>query len=117
MKIIADEGMEARIVKSLRSEGYDIIYIAEDMFSLPDIEILQLGLNTKRVVLTKDKDFGELVFREKLPHSGVVLIRLAESMPTFQKAEIVTTAFQQFGDKFENSFSVIDEKFVRIRTK
>lgn len=67
------------------------------------------------VLLTKDKDFGELVFKQKLSHKGIVFIRLSESMNSAKKAEIVLKAFQKHGQEFEFRFSVIDEEFIRIR--
>ncbi len=50
------------------------------------------------MLLTADKDFEELVFRQRLLHSGVVLIRLAGLDPK-TKAELVTTAFEQHADE------------------
>jgi predicted nuclease of predicted toxin-antitoxin system len=115
MILVADEGVEGRIVAMLRTNGYSVTYIAESFPRMEDPDILALAVSSNSVLVTKDKDFGELVFKEKLPHSGIVLIRLPEEMPSQRKAELVLNAFQTHGQEFSGSFSVIDERFVRIR--
>lgn len=115
MKIVADEGIESKIVATLRQNGYNVLYIAESFPSISDTEVLQITLNESAILLTKDKDFGELIFKQKLTHMGIVLVRLGENMSSIDKAEIVLKAFQKHSKEFERHFSVIDEEFIRIR--
>ncbi|MBO9681855.1 MAG: DUF5615 family PIN-like protein [Flavisolibacter sp.] len=61
MIFFADEGLDAPMVELLRNEGYTVIYAAEEMKGATDVEILE-----KAVLITKDKDFGELVIRYKM---------------------------------------------------
>ncbi|HKC64585.1 MAG TPA: DUF5615 family PIN-like protein, partial [Pyrinomonadaceae bacterium] len=69
------------------------------------------------LLLTADKDFGELIFRESLLSSGgVVLIRLA-GLSAESKAEIVSTAFRERGSEFPNCFSVISPGRIRVSWK
>ena len=76
MKFIADEGVDAPIVSALRNKGYDVVYILELSPGKHDDIILNEANSQNRILLTQDKDFGELVFRLRQIHSGVVLIRL-----------------------------------------
>lgn len=115
MKIVADEGVEGSIVRVLREMGHEVIYIAETQKSITDREVLALAAEHTCIVLTKDKDFGELIFRDRLTHHGIVLIRLDEVMPSLNKATIVNKAFSEYGSYFKNAFSVITDRFVRIR--
>lgn len=115
MKIVADEGIESKIVATLRQNGYDVLYIAESFPSISDTEVLQIALNESAILLTKDKDFGELIFKLKFPHKGIVLVRLGENMSSIHKAEIILKAFQKHFEEFKGHFSVIDEEFIRIR--
>lgn len=46
--------------------------------SKPDTDILSIANKDNRILLTTDKDFGELVFKEKFVHSGVILLRLKD---------------------------------------
>ena len=73
--------------------------------------------NERQVLLiTTDKDFGELVFRHGKLNAGVVLLRLAGVSPS-QKAEIVSGALTAHGGEMETAFTVITSKIVRIRPK
>lgn len=63
MKFIADEGIDRPIVDRLRQEGYSVWYIAEMAPSISDDMVLKLANDQKALLLTADKDFGELVFR------------------------------------------------------
>lgn len=115
MKVVADEGIESKIVAVLRENNFQVLYIAELFPSIPDEKVLQIALKEVAILLTKDKDFGELVFKQKLPHKGIVLVRLSENMTSADKAKIVLRAFQKYSEEFEFHFSVIDEEFIRIR--
>ncbi|MBO9638489.1 MAG: DUF5615 family PIN-like protein [Siphonobacter aquaeclarae] len=116
MILVVDEGVEARIVASLREEGFDVLYVAEFHRSISDRDVLGIAVERQGIILTKDKDFGELVFRDHFFHAGIVLIRLDEGMGTSERTEIVCHAFRQFGDQFERAFSVITKELVRIRS-
>ena len=66
------------------------------------------------VLITEDKDFGELVYRQRLVHLGVVLVRL-HGLPSTSKARIVSQAVLQHGSELPNAFTVISPGMVRIR--
>ncbi len=114
MKFIADEGVDRQIVDRLRKDGYDITYIAEFDVGAVDPAILELANNEKRILITRDKDFGELAYRNRLVHAGIILNRLFE-LTSAKKAEIVSNVVQQYGAELENSFTVIQPGRVRIR--
>ena len=72
-----DEGLPFRLADYLRIEGHDVAICGRDHpLSLDDREILAIAVARQRIVLTNDKDFGDLVFRDGLPHAGVILFRL-----------------------------------------
>jgi predicted nuclease of predicted toxin-antitoxin system len=77
VNLAADEGVDRPVVERLRQDGHDVVYVAELSPSLPDDEVLQQANARGAVLMTADKDFGELVFRQGLVHSGVILLRLA----------------------------------------
>ncbi|MDO8725455.1 MAG: DUF5615 family PIN-like protein [Candidatus Methanoperedens sp.] len=78
--------------------------------------VLEMANDKSALLLTADKDFGELVFRQKRVTSGVVLIRLA-GLSSIRKAEIVVSAINKHGRELMHSFSVINPGAVRIRHK
>ena len=77
MKLLADESVDWPIIARLRDDGHDVPAIAEDSPGLPDLGVLARAHAEGVVLITGDKDFGELVYRQKLPHAGVLLLRLA----------------------------------------
>ena len=116
MILVADEGVDRAVVERLRRDGHDIVYVAELSPSIPDAEVL-LQANARRAVLvTADKDFGELVFRQGLVHSGVVLLRLA-GLPNTTKAVIVAEVCRERTAELLGAFSVVSPGHIRIRRR
>ena len=114
MKFVADEGVEARIVERLRFEGHDVDYIAEFAPGITDDEVLELSNTGRRVLVTVDKDFGELVFRLRRAASGVLLVRLT-GLSSDDKAELVAGAVRDHGSQMSGAFTVISPGVIRIR--
>ena len=77
MKFLADENIDKPIVARLRADGHIVFYVAEIGPGLPDNKVIELSNKEEALLLTADKDFGELVFRQGLIMQGVILIRLA----------------------------------------
>ena len=76
MKYLADENVAAKIVAWLRNRGDDVRYAAEERPGELDREWLKEAEGEQRLILTSDKDFGELVFRDQLNSHGIILLRL-----------------------------------------
>lgn len=116
MNLVADEGVDRPVVERLRLDGHDVVYVAELSPSVADVAVLQLANARSAVLLTADKDFGELVFRQGLVHSGVVLVRLA-GLANATKAEIVAEVCRDRTSELTGAFSVISPGQVRIRRR
>jgi len=114
VNLLADEGIDQPIVVALRQDGHDVVYIAELSPGVSDDDVLDRANDQGRVLLTADKDFGEMVFRQNRVHTGVVLIRLAGLGPQV-KAETVCRVVRKHADEFIGSFSVVFSGLVRIR--
>jgi predicted nuclease of predicted toxin-antitoxin system len=114
MNFIADEGVDRQIVERLRQDGHRIWYVAEMEPGISDDTVLDLANQKSALLLTADKDFGELVFRQHRLIPGVVLIRLAGLSPT-RKAEIVTFTINQHTLELPQAFAVISPGVFRIR--
>ena len=91
MRLLADEGVDAPTVARLRADGHDVTYVAELAPGITDEAVLDLANAESRVLLTADKDFGELVFRMRRVPVGVLLLRLA-GLGTEARAEMVCQA-------------------------
>jgi len=114
VNLVADEGVDRAVVERLRHDGHEVVYVAELSPSVTDEEVLRQANERRAVLLTADKDFGELVFRQGLVHCGVVLVRLAGlANPT--KAEIVAEVCRDRTGELVGAFSVVSPGQVRIR--
>lgn len=79
MKFLLDENVDYRLVSYLTSQGHHVTSIAQEHpASLADHDVLAIARSEKRILITNDKDFGELIFRHHLPHAGVILLRLRD---------------------------------------
>jgi predicted nuclease of predicted toxin-antitoxin system len=117
MNLLADESVERQIVERLRREGHEVLYVAEMEPGITDDAVLERANETAALLLTVDKDFGELVFREgRLSSGGVLLIRLA-GLSAETKAQVVSDAFREYASEFPDCFSVISPGKVRLSRK
>jgi predicted nuclease of predicted toxin-antitoxin system len=116
LKLLADEGVDAAIVARLRLDGHDVLYIAEVAPGTTDNAVLELANGEERVLLTADKDFGELTFRLCHLAFGILLVRLP-GLSLADKAHVVALAIDEHGDEMTRAFSVISPGLVRIRPR
>jgi len=104
--ILADENIVAAVVHQLREDGWGVVWIAEIAPAIGDRDVLARAVAEDRILLTDDKDFGEIVVREGRPHRGVVLLRLAE-MPPAERADLVSTVFRTAMVEMKDAFTVV----------
>ncbi len=116
MNLLADENIDRQIVERLRQDGHNVLYVAELAPSEPDENVLSRANSLQAVLITADKDFGELVYRLGRIHAGVVLLRLA-GLSSDDKAEILSAALRDRGSEMIDSFSVVTRTTVRIRRR
>lgn len=114
MKFFADENIDKPIVDRLRDDGHVVLYVLEMEPSISDDEVMQKANQETAVLLTADKDFGELIFRQGRLVEGVVLIRLPGLSPQ-HKAEVVAEAIREHVDELARNFVVISPGALRIR--
>lgn len=80
MRFLLDESADFRLAKFLRECGHDAVAIGQDYpHSLADDAVLAIALREQRILITSDRDFGELVVRYQSAHAGVILFRLDET--------------------------------------
>ena len=116
MNLLADESVDRQIVDRLRQEGHAVSYVAEMEPGIPDSTVLALSNEGGSLLVTADKDFGELVFRQGRLTAGVILIRLAGLSPE-AKAEIVSVEVRKHITELAGSFAVVSPNAVRIRRR
>jgi len=79
LKFVFDVGVGKRAAEVLQSAGFDVVSILDLDPTMPDAEILTIAESDQRMVVTMDKDFGELVFHSGKKHNGVLLLRLEDA--------------------------------------
>ncbi len=112
--VSADEGVDRQIVERLRLDGHAVSYVAEMSPGITDDVVLMESRVSASVLITADKDFGELVSRRRQASTGVLLIRLWGLGPTM-KAAVVSQAIQEHGQEFTGAFAVLSPGNIRIR--
>lgn len=114
MNLVADENIDRAIVERLRRDGHQVAYIAELSPSVSDEDVLQQAAASVAVLVTEDKDFGELVYRRRQAHAGVLLVRL-EGLDNAAKAEVVSRAVRENEPELSGAFAVVLPNSVRLR--
>lgn len=112
--IVADENIPALVVENLRMAGYPVTYISEVAPGIGDEEVLERALALSALVLTADKDFGELIFLRRRVSAGVVLLRIGE-LADVDQAALVVALFAARGSELAAAFTVVTADRVRIR--
>lgn len=114
LKLLADENIAAPLVQALRTQGNDVTYVAEMSPGLTDDEVLSLAKREHRLLLTEDKDFGELVFRLKQEPPGVVLLRLGDARWETQHQRL-RHLFDHHSEKLAKTYTVVEARRFRFR--
>ena len=113
MRLLANENFPGDAITSLREDGHDVVWIRNDAPGSADTDVLARAQREDRILITFDKDFGELAFRSRLPStSGVILFRI----PTPSSAYIAQFAVAALKTRTDWSghFSVIENRRVRM---
>ena len=113
MNILADENIEKSVIDFLR-DSQNIISIAELKPGITDQEVAELANNSNAILLTEDKDFGEIVFRQKIVKNGVILLRL-QGLTTEIKLDVLRELLENHSSEISGSFTVVTTNGIRIR--
>jgi predicted nuclease of predicted toxin-antitoxin system len=114
MNFFADEGVDRAVVEGLRLDGHNVEYVAEMAPGIGDGEVLRRANDRGAVLITADKDFGELVFRQGQAHAGILLLRIGV-LTKAEKVEAVAEVVRDHGAALVGAFSVLTPDSVRIR--
>jgi predicted nuclease of predicted toxin-antitoxin system len=114
MRFLADENFPGAAVDALVRAGHDVVWIATIARGMPDNEVFRWAARESRIILTFDKDFGQIARGASLPDScGIILFRI----PMPSSTEVGTRLANLVGSRFDWSghFSVIEPDRVRMR--
>lgn len=111
MRFLVDESTGKRLA-NLLAKTHDVVFVGDEFAGATDEEILEMAQKQKRILITDDKDFGELVFRLERPSFGVILFRTSSSVPE-ARLELLKKVFARA--KLRGKFVVVTETEIRIR--
>jgi predicted nuclease of predicted toxin-antitoxin system len=115
MRFLANENFPLPSVHLLREEGYDVASITEDSPGIEDREVLARAVDEQRVILTFDRDYGELIYRLRLRSPmGVIYLRFRPHTPE-EPAIMLLNLLQIEELQFEERFTVVDSSSIRQR--
>jgi predicted nuclease of predicted toxin-antitoxin system len=114
MRWIVNENVSGTVIRTLRERGHDVLSVKQSLPGAGDPEILALAQTERRVVVSHDKDFGELAFRFGLPAtSGVILFRLSGADPESDNRRVLEVLESDV--VWTDHFAVATDDRVRIR--
>ncbi len=116
MNFLADESCAGPVIRALREAGHDVVAIAEVAKGATDEQVLERALNEKRILITEDRDFGELVYARGRSSAGVILVRFHGRARGAKPATVVEAA-AKLGSRLQDAFTVIEPGRVRISNR
>jgi hypothetical protein len=119
LRIIVDENVPGSVVRQLRADGHDVSWGCEFDKGVSDMVHTAMAAQERRVILTEDNDFAAIVFRDKLPVVGLVLVELHgfgrnTPLPGSLMPRVVD-AMREIGDKAVGKVHVIEPANIRSR--
>jgi predicted nuclease of predicted toxin-antitoxin system len=113
MRFLVDECTGPHVARWLQSLDHDVFSVFDDARGLDDVDILRKAYAENWILVTNDKDFGEKVYREGLPHRGVVLLRLDDERAA-SKIDSLRRLLADYADRLADRFVVVTETRVRF---
>ena len=114
IRFLADENVSRLVVERLCSAGWDVSAIGGALSGASDSDVLDAARREGRILVTEDRDFGEMVVRRKLGVAGVILLGL-DRLSNQAEAELVARIVTTHADKLLGNLMVIEPGRVRLR--
>ncbi|HTE85271.1 MAG TPA: DUF5615 family PIN-like protein [Dehalococcoidia bacterium] len=114
MRFLLDQNFDRRLVPRLREAGHDVAVVGiHHTPGLPDVDVLMAAHQEGRILLTNDRDFGDLVVRRCIPHAGVIYLRMRRSTAE-AKWQRLSQVLHDNADSLSR-FLVVTDGEVRVR--
>jgi predicted nuclease of predicted toxin-antitoxin system len=114
VNFIVDVGVGKSVEKWLANQGYKVVPVREINPEMEDYEILSLAIIEDAIIITMDKDFGELIYKEKMEHRGVLLLRLDDAVAE-EKLAVIQSLFPENAENIKSNFAVYQSGKLRVR--
>lgn len=112
-RLLADENFPLASIEILEAKKYNVLSIAKFYPGITDSEIIKLANREERLILTFDRDFGQLIFKEGLiPERGIFYFRL-QQFQAEMPAHIILDILEKSNFDVSGTITVIEENFIR----
>lgn len=116
LALLCNENVPRLLIQALRDRGHDVRWVLEESRGVADPVVLEEAISQQRVLLTFDKDFGELVFqRGKGATCGIILVRVLGTKSQTELVQIVLPVLEAYETSWSGHFSVIQRRRVRVK--
>ncbi len=113
MRFLVDECTGPKVAGWLRGQAHEVFSVFDEARGMDDDAVLQKAHAEGWILITNDKDFGEMVYRERRPHRGVIFMRL-EDERSAHKIDVLRRLLELYEDKLPDRFVVVTESRVRF---
>ena len=113
MELLADESCAGSVIRALREAGHDLVAIAEVAKGASDESVMERALAEGRILITEDRDFGELVYAAGRSTAGVVFVKFHSSARRAKPAAVLE-AVVKLGERLRGGFAVVEPGRVRL---
>ncbi|MGO9740116.1 MAG: DUF5615 family PIN-like protein [Roseiarcus sp.] len=114
IRFLAHENVSRLVVERLRAAGWDVLSIGGALGGASDSEVLETARREGRIPITEDRDFGEMVVRQRLGVAGVILLEL-DRLSNQAEAEQVGKIVAAHTERLEGALTVVEPGRVRFR--
>lgn len=111
-KFLADKNIPLEVVLQLKKDDLDILSVSNTNPGIVDEEVLTVANKEKRVLITFDNDFGELIFKQKRKSSGVIILQIIPQTPDYILSILKRVLAKDIN--FSRSFSIVEIDRVRV---
>ena len=113
MRFLVDECPGSKTAQWLSEQNHEVFSVFDEARGMTDDEVIGKAMTEEWILITNDKDFGEMVFRERHAHKGVIFLRL-EDERAINKIAVLQRLLENYADKLSNNFVVATETRVRF---
>src|SRR5215469_10333266 len=114
MRFLADENVSHLVIQRIRAGGFDIVSVSEAMSGASDKDVLDKAGAEERILITEDRDLGELVIRQRLEVCGMILLEL-DRLSNAAEAEAIADVISTHADKLPGNLVVLEPGRIRVR--
>jgi predicted nuclease of predicted toxin-antitoxin system len=113
MRFLVDECTGPAVARWLLDQAHEVYSVYDEARGMPDDAVLEMAFSERWILITNDKDFGEMVYRERRPHRGVVFLRLKDERAA-SKIGAMKKLLDRYEDQLTDAFVVVTESHVRF---